>query len=141
MKRDDILAEMQARLAPLANVYRNPSEEIAIENMPMINLYELTDSVLDVTMRGRSLYPIYKRQLSVVLEVWIHSEEGKVNRDIFDLLNQSRRAIYADGVTLGGLAVEVREQEMSKLFRAEIPATAGIGCLFLITYIDNLNEA
>lgn len=149
MKRDAIVIELQKRLSSITTgnghpitvtrVDRNPDGEPNVERMPLIHLFELTDAATETRSRGASAPPKQKRELTVVLELWRAStSDGKASKDILEFLKSSREVIFSDGITLGRVAAEVVEEELSRVFRPGIGNNvAGIGQVLKIKYIED----
>lgn len=152
MKRDDILVEVMTRLYAITQangytfdisyVFRNPEEEPDPRRMPCINLFELPDVTQTERKRGASLPPVYAKEFTLILEMWyVSSEEGSCSRDIMIFLKHVRTAIFQDGITLGGLASQVTEAEVSRVFRPGIANhVVGLGQVLQFLFLEDFSN-
>ncbi len=152
MRRDDIVVEIQRRmnLLLIANghpfdikyVFRNPDEEPGLDLMPCTNIYEFPSITIEsAPSRGARSKPIYKQELTVVLEHWyLSATAGETNRDVNIYLKASRELIFSDGQILGGLADLVVEEEASRVYRPPIDKkVVGIGQVLGIQFKEDFN--
>jgi hypothetical protein len=151
MQRDEIVVEVQKRLNgittanghpfDIAYVFRNPEEEPSVNRMPCINIFEFPDITVDEKQRGGSLKPIYKKEFQVVLEMWyVSASAGETSRDIMTFLKSVREVIFEGGITLGGKAKYVKEEEVSRVYRPGIGNNVvGIGQVLSFQYIEDFD--
>lgn len=149
MQREIIIRELQGRLndilivngylVDVSYVFRNPEKEPSPDVMHCINIFEMEDTTVKVSTRGASIPPIYTKNFRVALEMWFKSaSNGKVSTDVSDFLRSTRKSIFQDGVTLGGVASMVTEMETSRIFRPAISNyIGGIGIALEIIYIES----
>lgn len=151
MKREEIIQELQRRLNQIKTdngypvsvryVFRNPDVEPSPDTMPCINLFEMEDSSIELASRSASTPPIIKKNLRVVLEMWVKStSEGRCSKDVSDFLKSVRQVVFSDGVTLGKYAAMVSEVEVSRMFRPDIQSNVGgIGTVLEFIYIEDFS--
>lgn len=139
LQRDKIMSEFWHRISHVEGVSwtaRNPSAPPGAENMPAIQIFELSDTVTERTMRGG--YPAYKRVMRVVMEIFIKgTSEGASSSELFAFLEKVKKAMYQGGPSLGGLC-EFSEVGSDRMLRP--PAgqhIIGIGLEIEIAYVEN----
>jgi len=149
MTRNGLIVEIQSRLSSikiangfsfdLSQVLRNPIEPPMVESMPMACLFEAPDTVDRWILLGATKAPKAKRSLSIIIEYWRSSlSEGRVSWDILEFLDYSRYVLFNDGVTLGGEALSLAENETTRIIRPEIGGnTSGIGVVYTATYVED----
>jgi hypothetical protein len=147
--RDNIIKEVQKRLYEIkttngfdfdvALVTRNPEEEPSPEQMPMCQVFEFPEVTLQNSTRGGK--PIYTKELQIVVESWYNSDsQGSSTPDILKFLKYKRKQLFKDGVSLGGLASEMIEMEVSRVMRPPIGNNiVGIGQVLQIKFIEDFN--
>lgn len=142
IKRENIISEFWERLynvSGVTRVVRNPTTPVDLSSLPSINILEREDIVTDWTLRGNM--PKYKRRLELAVEAFINgTSEGAATKELMDFVNDIKRAIFADGSSLGGLC-EVRERECSDVaIGAGGEHIRAIGLVFDILYVEDVAD-
>ena len=143
LEREAILEEFWKRLASVDGVKftaRNPSAPPSLEDLPVIQFFELNDSVVEPSSRGASARPIYKRELQLVVEVFIKAEqEASSTKELGLFVQEVKKALFTDGVTLGRRSVELSEIETGRILRPAVGGPIiGVGLAYKIRYIENI---
>lgn len=140
LEREEIIAELWKRLSNVSGVKhtaRNPKAPPKTTDFPAIQFWELSDVVIDVKDRGG--HPIYRRELSVVIEPFIAgSTENASSKELGVLVQEMKKKIYQGGPTLGKRCV-ISESEASRVHRPPTGENAaGVGIALIITYIEEI---
>jgi hypothetical protein len=122
----------------VTTVFRNPKQEPAATDMPVISFFEMEDTVVKQTMRGN--YPIYQREVDVITEVFLQpSSEGSATSELMSFLDEVRKKVFEGGVNLHRSCSEITETKMSRVLR---PPTGdfvvGAALFFRVVYVDNV---
>lgn len=139
-KREAIVQEIEKRMSNvIGNVYRNPDSVPTKEDLPLISIVELDNTVNEMDQRGGK--PRYKRTLKLIIEVFIlGSSDDLATRELMEKHAQVRRELYADPVALGLNAI-VEEAGDSRIFRPESGShIAGVGSTILIRYVEDTSQ-
>lgn len=139
LERERILVELWKRLASVTGVQstgRNPSKEPSVSDLPTIQFFEFPDVVERFDWRGG--YPVYRRRLTVVIEVFIApSAEGAATAELGNFVKEVKKKLYSDGGTLGGLC-DLKETEMSRIYRPPVGEfVIGVGMTVDIRYVED----
>uniref|UniRef100_A0A6M3MEZ2 Tail protein n=1 Tax=viral metagenome TaxID=1070528 RepID=A0A6M3MEZ2_9ZZZZ len=144
LEREAIIEELQARMwtvTGVTKVARNTKAEPSVNDLPYIGIFELPDVVEEVSTRGATKPPDYRRRLSVMIESFIAaSSEGASSQELFSFVEELKTKLYAGGPTLGGLCA-FKETDLSRVLRP--PAgdnTIGIGIALEIVYIEDTTK-
>ena len=140
-EREVTIAKLWSRMSEVPGVSftaRNPVAPPSIENLPAIQFFELGDGVVRMTRRGG--YPVYVRELTVVVEPFIKaSTEAASSKELGEFVQEVKKKIYEGGVTLGGTCSELEEVDCSRILRPPVGEhVTGIGIALKITYIENI---
>lgn len=143
IERELIMQEFQDRFASVSGmvyVTRNPKDAPAPADLPMLQMFEMTDTVVELVTR-RNGKPVYKRALIVIAEMFISATtEGTSTGELSTFVNSVKKVLYADGHTLGGLC-EFRETEMSRILRPPVgELVTGVGIVFEVWYIEDTSK-
>ena len=143
LERESAIAELWRRMASVPGVNyttRNPKAPPSIDDMPTINIFELEDEVIGKGTRGG--YPIYKRSLPIVLEVFIvGSSESAATKELGLFLQEMRKKLYEGGVNLGRKCAEISETTQTRVLRPPTGEhTVGIGLSFDMIYIEDISK-
>jgi hypothetical protein len=152
MIRDDAVVEIQRRLnririingygLNLTFIERNPEEDPDPRRMPMASIFEFPDTTIEIKKRGASVPPAYRREFTILVELWYKSEsEGEVSGDISTFVRNVRYALFNDGTTLGRLITGLAEVELSRVYRPGIQNhVVGIGMVLKAHFIEDFNN-
>jgi hypothetical protein len=145
LKRENIVEEFERRMNLVTGVNyvaRNPVQPPAADNVPAIMIYELTDDVEEIDMRGGSQYPNFRRSLTVVTESFVAvSEAGAASKEVMAFILEQKKALYEGGATLGGKCTSVVEVQASQILRPEMGENiAGMGLVFELRYIEDTGK-
>lgn len=152
MIRDDLVKELQRRLTLIkkANgdpfdlnfVLRNPETEPDADRMPAANIFEFPDVTTKAQSRSSSAPPVLTKEFSVAIEIWyVSKSEGETTPDIMVFLKLVRQKEFSDGITLGQRCAEVREDEVSRVFRPKLGShIVGIGQVLTFEYIEDFSN-
>lgn len=140
LKREEIVRELWRRMTTVEGVEytsRNPDVAPSIDNLPLVNIFELDDRVEKHDMRGG--VPVYFRVLQVVFETFIKgTSAGDSSAELFTFLAKVKTKLYEGGPTLGGLCT-VLEVEQSRVLQPEIGSyVVGIGTVLELRYIEDV---
>ena len=143
LEREIAIAELWRRMNSVSGVKyttRNPKAPPSIDDMPTINIFELEDEVVGESMRGN--YPIYKRRLPIVLEVFITgSSESAATKELGLFLKEMRKKLYEGGANLGGRCAKITETTQTRVLRPPTGEhTVGIGLSFDMIYIEDISK-
>lgn len=143
-EREEIIQELWSRLAGVPGVAftaRNPKDPPSIKDMPCIQFFETEDTVESSSRRGGSSYPNHRRRMSVVVEAFMAAEEeGSSSKELGTFVQNLKKTLYVDGVTLGGLC-EIREVRTGRILRPPIGgAVVGVGLTFEIRYVEDVGR-
>lgn len=136
-RREAIVQEIVRRLSTVVgNVYRNPDRVPTKDELPLITLVELENSVNEMSMRGGK--PRYKRTQRIVIETFIvGTSDDLASRELMGKHEEVRRALYDDPVALGLNAV-LEETGDSRIYRPESGShIAGMGTTVLVRYVED----
>lgn len=141
IERENIVEELWRRIASVEGVgytARNPKAPPNVSDMPAIQMFELDDVVEESIKRGGSKWPINKRKLHVVIEMFIDAtREESSSKELIDFVGKYKSKLYAGGNTLGGLC-EMNELSSAKILRPPVgESVAGIGFAYSIRYLEN----
>lgn len=139
-RREAIIQEIVRRLSTvIATVYRNPDRVPTKDELPLITLIELDNSVNEVSTRGGK--PRYKRTQRIVIETFIvGTSDDLASRELLEKHEEVRRSLYADPVALGLNAV-LEETGDSRIYRPESGShIAGMGTTVLIRYVEDTQQ-
>lgn len=142
IEREAIIEEFWRRMALVDGVRftaRNPMVPPSIDDLPAIQFFELSDSVITPNSRGASQRPVYRRELQLVAEAFIKAEsEASSTMELALFVNEVKKALYVDGITLGRKHVELSEMEASRVIRPIVGGPViGIGLTFKIRYVED----
>jgi len=143
-QRESAIRELQYRMWNVPGVglvLRNTSQEPAVSDMPFIGIFELTDRIVEAGRRGGGVLPVYKREVDLVLEIFIAgSTEADASAELADFVSKVRAKLYEGGVTLGKRCSYITETGMSKVLRPPVGGNiAGIGISLTMTYVDDVS--
>jgi hypothetical protein len=141
-EREILMAEVKQRsllVAGVARVLRNPVTPPKIGDLPAIHIFEMEDSVIQVSSRGR--YPLYTRKLIILIELFTTATtEALASETLGSFVQEFKKRLYAGGVNLGGRCSEIKETGTTRILRPPIENhSAGVGLLFEIKYIENID--
>lgn len=136
--RINLIKEANGYFCNVARCNRNPQDTPRKEVMPLIDIFEGADRVIDMKLRGASKFPSYKREMVVSFEMWYASEsEGESSHDIRSLFLAFRQALWTGGTTLGGKVQQFIEVDMTPVVRMPVSRNlVGLGVITRMTYID-----
>ena len=139
--RELIAEELHTRLASVPGtniVFRNPKKEPTASDLNCLSFFELGDVVVKPSMMGG--IPYYIRVLNVIIEALVSSAtEGASTPDLVAYVKETKKKLYADGNTLGGLCDELIEVDTSQIIRPPIgDHVAGIGMSINIKYKEDI---
>lgn len=146
MDRETIVTTFWSKAAATAGVARtarNPINPPNEDDLPCINIFELEDSAADGRSSGGAIpRPVYKRELQIVAELFIlSSSEPAVSKELWSFVDDFKRAIYSEGVTLGLRGVDMAETETSRVLRPpNLEKVAGVGIVFKIMYVESISS-
>ncbi len=145
IEREEVVTALWARLASVPGVVRtarNPKEEPSVNDMPVIQIFELPDRVRSATRRGKERHPAYKRELTVVVESFVQGEtESSSSQALVEFINALKTKLYQGGNNLGIKGVEFVETESSRVLRPPVgEAVAGVGIVIRITYTEDTGK-
>lgn len=141
-ERELIIAELWSRLdsvEEMAHTARNPISPPSVSDLPAAQFFELGDLVEQMTMRGT--LPVYKRRLTVVIEVFIRgSLESAAGKELSIFVRKVKQKLYEGGATLGGLC-NLAEVESGRILRPPVGEnTIGVGIAFEIRYLEDISK-
>jgi len=142
LERELIVRELWKRMSQVDGVQytaRNPKATPDTNDLPCIQFFELNDKVIGTSSRGG--YPIYKRVLSVAIELIVNSEkEAACSKELGEFSQATKKKLYEGGVTLGGRNCEIKETDATRVMRPPVGEnSAMIGFGLDITYIEDTN--
>lgn len=123
----------------VVHIGRNPKQLPDADTVPAIQIYELEDKVVEV--HGRGGHPVYRRVLTVVLQLYISAEkEGAATQELADFVKEMKKKLYEGGPNLSRKCLLIEETRKTRVFR---PATgsnmAAIGIALEITYKEDIS--
>ena len=142
-EREIALTELSDRISATTGIQfsgRNLEKEPSVNDMPCALIYELGDKIVSTTMRGG--YPAYKRELAVIVEIFISgSSEGAASKELSAFVTEVKKKIFEGGTNMGRKCSEIVETEASQIYRPSIGGNAiGMGIAFDIKYIENVQN-
>lgn len=145
IEREQVIDALWGRLAAVTGVVRtarNPKEEPSVNDMPIIQFFELGDRVRSATRRGKERHPAYKRELTIAVESFVNgTTEGAVSQELVDFVNALKTKLYEGGNNLGIRGVEFVETESSRVLRPPVgEPVAGLGLVLRITYTEDTGK-
>lgn len=120
---------------------RNPKDPPGIDKMPCGQFFELDDVVTQESRRGGSQYPMFKRRMVLVLEVFlVGATEASASKELGKFVQDVKKSIYSDGNTLGKRC-EIRETSAGRVLRPPVGgAVIGVGLTFEIAYVEDVGK-
>jgi len=142
LERELILRELWKRMSQVTGVQytaRNPKAHPSIEDLPAIQFFELNDKVTGSSSRGG--YPIYKRELSLAIEIVVNSaNEAASSKELGEFAQETKKKLYEGGTTLGGRNCQIAETDATRVMRPPVGEnSAMIGFGLEIVYIEDTN--
>ena len=146
LRREEIAQEIWNRLSNIVGVQRvarNPENPPDINDLPTAQFFELDDVVTEMRMRGNS--PAYKRELTIVIEVFVAgSSEAAASKELMSFVKEMKSAFYSNGNSLSNANARlglIQETEQSRILRPGVGShVAGIGTVFKISYTEDSNN-
>ena len=139
--REQIVAEIEKRMTTVSGVNfvaRNPVKEPGDDDFPVVMIFEMPDSVEEISFRGQK--PSFKRRLQVLIEVFVSgSTVEKGSRELMAFFEEVKRTLYAEPLHLGGLA-SITEDESGRVVRPSAGGKViGLGTVFSFRYVEDIN--
>lgn len=126
-ERELIIAEWWKRCANTVGVKftaRNPKDPPNDENMPCILFFEGEDIVEQISSRGASGFPTFRRRLQLITSLFmIGDSEASSTKEMGLWVQAFKKSLYADGTNLGGrLGCSIEETSMGRVVRPPVGA-------------------
>lgn len=145
LEREELIEELWRRLASVEGVAytaRNPKAEPNESNMPCVQFFELDDDPKPAQSRGGAVaYPVYKRELKVIVEAFVKgTTEASSSKELGLFVQEVKKALYTNGNVLIPNCFFI-EVEGSRILR---PPTGGniigIGLVLQVSYIEDTSR-
>lgn len=140
---DTLIGELWKRMSNVSGVNRtalNPAVPPAIDDFPVIQIFELDNSIIRIDRRG--CYPIYTRKLILYIETYLTgSEEALSTKELHVFIKAIKKKIYEGGNNLGNTCTLITETGSSRVLRPPIGENSiGKQLQFEILYIENTSQ-
>jgi hypothetical protein len=105
--------------------------------MPLVQIFELEDTIEKVDGRGR--YPVYIRNLKVAIEPYlVATDDNTASSELSTMVSNIKNKLYIDGNNLKRLCVLFSDEGASRVIRPPTEsACIGITLFFNIKYIED----
>lgn len=141
--KEVLIGELWKRLSSVATVNRtarNPAAPPVVGDFPVIQFFELDDTITKISNRGG--YPIYTRKLNLVIEPYITaSEEALSSKELGVFIKEIKKKIYEGGDNLAKKCSLIIETGSSRTLRPPVGENSiGAQLQFEILYIEDISR-
>jgi hypothetical protein len=143
LQREAIIEELEKRMTEVSGVLfvaRNPEKAPSYDDLPCVSIFEMPDTVDDMSKRGGM--PSYKRSFQIVLEIFISGSTATLaSKELMAFMKLVKVALHAAPYGLDATCGGIREDQYGRVLRPGVGEhVIGIGLAITIFYVEDINQ-